>query len=249
MRTLFRNLSMVLIALLSFAAAPPARVGKVAGTISSKDGPVVGVSVEMLHLDRKVITNEDGNFVFLGILPGADTVRITGAGFGVPVVPIEIETGVTTSVEARQDKDGTTIITHHSMQFPTQAAVRPRPGKTTIAGRVLDAGTQHPSPRDEVEAEFSYRDADGVRWIIHGFSTTTDKKGRYAFNNVDPGAYELSIHRYISGDISRECVLGSVECGRSHVQAVADTMYTVTIFRDQRGIQRQSDGRRNKLNR
>jgi hypothetical protein len=131
---------------------------------------------------------------------------------------------LTTTVTVLHDKDGTRVLSG-GFDYPTEKAERPLPGKSTISGRVLDTATSRPLDRVKILAWGRYRDANGVRWENYALSTVTDQQGHYAFNNMHPGAYELSAEQFSANEIIvwRDFV-------GSHVQAVADSMHTLDLF-------------------
>ena len=92
--------SLLLILLLPLAAL--SQTGTIEGTIydGSTSAPVVGAEVHILGTDERQITDTEGKFWFIKIVPGTYTMSITHTTYGTPTeTDIEVSAGHTTQVK------------------------------------------------------------------------------------------------------------------------------------------------------
>ena len=91
---------MLLVLVLPLAAL--SQTGTIEGTIydGSTSAPVVGAEVHILGTDERQITDTEGKFWFIKIVPGTYTMSITHATYGTPTeTDIEVSAGHTTQVK------------------------------------------------------------------------------------------------------------------------------------------------------
>ena len=90
---------MLLVLVLPLAAL--SQTGTIEGTVydGSTNAPVVGAEVHILGTDERQITDAEGKFWFIKIVPGTYTMSITHATYSTPTeADIEVSAGHTTQV-------------------------------------------------------------------------------------------------------------------------------------------------------
>lgn len=161
-----------LVPLLLFAPCLLAQtVGTVNGTVTSESGHVmelVLVTLDPAGASRQLRTDRDGRFSFVGVSPGAHTVRVTWVGYAPEERTVEITSGIVTL----------DFTLHRLTRLDTVVVAGKRTG---LYGVVLSRDSLQPVPGARIEVIGSRK------------SDSTDANGVFSMPEVKPGAYLVRV--------------------------------------------------------
>ncbi|MFC0186763.1 carboxypeptidase regulatory-like domain-containing protein [Fictibacillus aquaticus] len=141
--------------------------GDLTGTITGPDGlPITGAVIQIIDATRAtvntVLSQSDGTYAVLDLLPGIYTMTVSAAGFE--------QLSLSAFIEANE-----TTVTDITLAF--------EPG--SVEGIVTDAGTGAFISRANVELRLISPSGPVIA------STITDVQGRYRFNTIRSGTYTV----------------------------------------------------------
>jgi len=196
------------------------RAGIIKGRVISNKTkkPIQGAWIDSPRM-REQTTNGNGEFRLSGMPVGLDTLLVGAEEHSSLRVPVSVVPDSQTTVNVELKYGGFTLKVSMACS-PGKPCIyhEPftiKPGKFTLAGLVRENEGDNRVPYAIVTTYFSYTDSDDVTRQDCCASVVADSMGRFVFQNLYPGEYDLSARR------SR----GAVDQDFTSLSTIADSLY------------------------
>jgi hypothetical protein len=226
MKLLTRSLFLIL--LIAFCQFAHAQTGTVKGRVFEDETKeaVLGARVELLKAKRNTIIQDiTGEFTFLDVLVGSDTLQVTGVGYSTKKIPIAIAAGsvAIVNIELKESEEQYIYENGAFTDFRPCIYNEPfiiKPSMCTVAGKICEANSEQPIPRAAIDVSYRYADSSGLTHVGCCMGVVSDSLGRFVMENLFPGQYHLIAtarkDSYAPKDV--------------RVMAVADSLYRINFY-------------------
>ena len=212
--------------------AAPAR--RISGRVIGPDGPVGGIALRLITEDSsatgvaiwnvagdtpQALTDGNGEFTFIGVAPGAYTLRVLRSNE--PADPV-LWAAQPMTVGADDDVTGLTVIMQRG---------------ATISGRVIFEGTE-PAPPAAALAGITIRaepmpDTPGALMRPIGWAIHPEQSGRFVSGEMVPGPYVIEVANLPAGWVTKSVTVGGRNAtGRTFDLTSAATSDVIVTFTD-----------------